>query len=117
MTGNNPNQDLVNINAYTKFCVICPFVLKILSGNEILTSNKGHNSITYKQKITGNTCQYKCIITQNLVKFYPFVLIILTGNKILTSIVGYNTITNVRKMKGNNPKLDHVYNQCVYKIW
>ena len=32
----------------------CQFVLKILSGNEILTSIKGHNSIKILQKMTGN---------------------------------------------------------------
>ena len=32
----------------------CQFVLKILSGNEILTSIKGHNSVKILRKITGN---------------------------------------------------------------
>ena len=32
----------------------CQFVLKILSGNEILTSNKGHNSVKILRKMTGN---------------------------------------------------------------
>ena len=32
----------------------CQFVLKILSGNEILKSIKGHNSFKILQKITGN---------------------------------------------------------------
>ena len=32
----------------------CLFVLKILSGNEILTSIKGHNSFKKLQKVTGN---------------------------------------------------------------
>ena len=32
----------------------CQFVLKILSGNEILTSIKGHNSIKILLKMTGN---------------------------------------------------------------
>ena len=32
----------------------CQFVLKILSGNEILTSIKGCNSIKILQKMTGN---------------------------------------------------------------
>ena len=32
----------------------CPFVLKILSGNEILTFIKGHNSVKILQKMTGN---------------------------------------------------------------
>ena len=36
MTANNPNLDLVNINASVKFDEICQFVLKILSGNKIL---------------------------------------------------------------------------------
>ena len=32
----------------------CQFVLKILSGNEILTSIKGHNSVKILQKMTRN---------------------------------------------------------------
>ena len=32
----------------------CEFVLKILSGNEILTSIKGRNSVKILQKIMGN---------------------------------------------------------------
>ena len=32
----------------------CSFVLKILSGNEILTLIKGHNSLTILRKMTGN---------------------------------------------------------------
>ena len=32
----------------------CQFVLKILSGNEILTSIKGHNSVKILRKMTGN---------------------------------------------------------------
>ena len=32
----------------------CQFVLKILSGNEILTSIKGHNSDKFLRKMTGN---------------------------------------------------------------
>ena len=33
---------------------LCQIVLKILSGNEILTSIKGRNSIKTLQKMTGN---------------------------------------------------------------
>ena len=33
---------------------ICQFVLKILSGNEILTSIKGCNSVKILRKMTGN---------------------------------------------------------------
>ena len=32
----------------------CQFVLKIFSGNEILASIKGHNSVKILQKMTGN---------------------------------------------------------------
>ena len=32
----------------------CQFVLKILSGNQILTSIKGHNSVKILRKMTGN---------------------------------------------------------------
>ena len=32
----------------------CQFILKILSGNEILTSIKGRNSVKILRKITGN---------------------------------------------------------------
>ena len=45
MGGSNPNLDLININALIKFGEFYPFVLKILSGNEILISIKGHNSV------------------------------------------------------------------------
>ena len=45
MTSDNPKLDLVNINAYVKF------VLKILRGNEIPTSIKGHNSVTNVRKL------------------------------------------------------------------
>ena len=39
MTGNNPKLDLVNVDARKKRLVrFCQFILKILSGNEVLTS-------------------------------------------------------------------------------
>ena len=34
--------------------VFCDFVLKILSGNKILTSIKGRNSVKILRKMTGN---------------------------------------------------------------
>ena len=40
---------LMSIQNLVKFC---PLVLKILSGNEILTSIKGHNSVANLRKIT-----------------------------------------------------------------
>ena len=53
MTLYNPNLDLVNTNVYTIFWLhSAKLVLKILSGNEILTSIKGHNSVANLQKMT-----------------------------------------------------------------
>ena len=54
MTGNNPKLDLVNDDVHTKFGRICQFVLKILSGNEILTSIKCRNSVKILRKMKGN---------------------------------------------------------------
>ena len=36
MTGNNPKLDLVNVDLHTNMLRFCVFVLKILSGNEIV---------------------------------------------------------------------------------
>ena len=46
---NNPNLDLVNINAYIKFSEILSVLGGKKSMNEILTSNKGHNSIKMRK--------------------------------------------------------------------
>ena len=51
----------------------CPFVLKILSGNKILTSIKGHNYFTNLQKMTGNKPNLDLLnmnVYINLVKFF-----------------------------------------------
>ena len=54
MTSTNPNLDQVNMNVYIyNFVKFCQFVLKILSRNKILTSIKGHNSVTNLRKMTG----------------------------------------------------------------
>ena len=42
---------LMSIQNLVRFC---QFVLKILSGNKILTSIKGHNSVKILRKMTGN---------------------------------------------------------------
>ena len=54
MTGNNPKLDLVNVDVHTNLVRFCLFVLKILSGNKILTSIKGGNSVKILRKMTGN---------------------------------------------------------------
>ena len=56
MTGNNPKLDLVNdvMMCIQNLVGFCQFVLKILSGNKILKSIKGRNSVKILRKITGN---------------------------------------------------------------
>ena len=90
---------LMCIQILVRFCL---FILKILSGNYILTSIKGRNSVKIMQKMTGNNPKL------DLVRFYQLVLKVMSGNEILTSIKGSNSVNILRKMMGNNPKLDHV---------
>ena len=47
-----PNVDPVNDYMYTKLVKFCPFNLKILSKNQIMTSIKVRNSIANLQKMT-----------------------------------------------------------------
>ena len=75
----------------------CPFVLKILGRNEILTSIKGHNSDTNLRKMTGNNPGVDLLNMNayiNLMKIYSFVLKILSGNEILTPIKTHNYVNN-----------------------
>ena len=46
-----PKVDLVNDNIYTKFGKFCPFILKIMRKNQILTSIKGRNSVAKMRKM------------------------------------------------------------------
>ena len=81
----------------------------LLSGNEILTSIKGHNSASNLQKMTlynPNLDLINVNVYTNLVKFCPFVIKILSGNEILTSIKGRNSVANLRNLTLYNPNLD-----------
>ena len=46
----NPYIDLTNDNVHSNMVKFCPLILKILSGNEILTSTEGYNSVANVQK-------------------------------------------------------------------
>ena len=48
-------------------------ILKILSGNENLTSIKGHNSLTNLQKISGNNHKLHLVNSNAHVKFDQFI--------------------------------------------
>ena len=99
---------------------LCQFILKIISGNEILTSIKGHNSDKTFRKMTDNNpkldpLMLMCI--QNLVRFCPFVLKIISGNEILTSIKGRNSVKILQKMTGIKSQARSCQFQCAYKFW
>ena len=47
----------------------CSSALKILSGNEILTSIKGHNSVKILQKMTGNNTKLDYVNVDMHIKF------------------------------------------------
>ena len=47
----------------------CQFVLKILSGNGILTSIKGHNSVKILRKMTGNNSKLDLVNVDVHTKF------------------------------------------------
>ena len=103
MRCDNPKLDHVNLVRF------CPFVLEILSGNKILTSIKGSNSVKSLRKMTGNNPKLDLVNVDVHTKFGQTLSIrSLSGNEILTSNKGHNSIKILRKMTGNNPKLDHV---------
>ena len=66
---NNSNQDVVNVNAYAKFGQIPSSHLKILSGNEILTSIKDHNTVSIWWKLTRNNPILELVNINASVKF------------------------------------------------
>ena len=95
---------------------LCPLILKILSGNKLLTSKKGCNSVSNLRKMNLYNPNLDIInvnVYTNFVKFCPFVLKILSGNEILTLIKGRNSFANLRNLTLNNPNLD-IINVTVY---
>ena len=53
----------------------CQYVLKILSGNEILTVIKGHNSVKILRKMTGNNPKLDPVNDDVHTKFGPILSI------------------------------------------
>ena len=90
---------------YKNLVKFSQFILKILSGNEILTHIKGHNSVTNLRKMMFDKFKLnrvKVNVHTILVKFCQFILKILSGNEILTRIKGHNSVTNLQKKMCNN---------------
>ena len=89
----------------------CPFILKILSRNEIMISTKGCNSVANLQK--NDSLQVKpkvdpinVHVYTKFVKFCLFIFKILSRNEILTSIKGCKSIANLPKIMFYNPNID-----------
>ena len=99
------SENLTIVPLQCPACSKRPEYLMILSGNVILTSIKGHNSLTNLRKLTANNPNVDLVSVNSLVKFGPFVPKILNGNENLAQIKGHNSSTNVRKMMCNNSKL------------
>ena len=93
---------LMCIQILVKFC---PLVLKILSGNEILTLIKGRNSVVNLRNLTLYNPNLDIIYVNVYTKV---VLNILSGNEILTSIKGHKSVANLQKMTFYNPNLDTI---------
>ena len=88
----------------------CQFVLKILSGNKILTSIKGRNSVKILRKMMGNNPKLHFVNVDVHSKF-GWILSICSQDierKQILSIKGRNSVKILAKMTGNNPKLDLV---------
>ena len=69
MTANNPNLDLVIINALLQFLKFYEFVLKILSGNENLALLEGHNSGANRRKKMCNHSKLDLVNVNADIKF------------------------------------------------
>ena len=89
----------------------CQFVLEILSGNEILKSIRGRNSVKILRKMTGNYPKLDLVNVDMHTKFGQILSIRsqdIEQKQNLTSIKGHNSVKILRKITGNNLKLHHV---------
>ena len=105
---------LMCIENLVKFC---PFIFKILSGNEIQTSMKGRNYVANLRNLKLYNPNLDIINVNVYTKFSSILSIgsqdILSGNEILTSIKGHNSVANLRNLPLYNPNLD-IINVNVY---
>ena len=81
--------------------VFCQFVLKILSGNEILTSIKGRNSVKILRKMTGNNHKLDRVNVDVHTKF-----------GLILSICSQDV--NIGPSKGNNSYANLGKLTCIY---
>ena len=93
----NPDIDLVSDNEYTNLVKFCPFILKIWSKNQSLTSIKGRNSVANWRK---TKIYYTNVDLVNSNMYTKFVNLSICSQdmeqkQILTSIKGRNSVANL----------------------
>ena len=90
----------------------CQFVLKILSGNEVLTTIKGHNSGTNLRKMTGKSPNLDLVNINYYIKFGEILSI--CGQLIERKRKSWHKSSVIillqlsKKMTANNPNLDRI---------
>ena len=87
----------------------CQFVLKILSGNEILTSIKGRNSVKILRKMTGNNPKLDLVNDDGHTKFGRILSI--RSQDIERK---RNSDVNIGPSKGNNSYANLGKLTCIY---
>ena len=89
---NNPNYMLLILMHVQSLVKIHLFILKILSGNKILTSFKGRNSVMKWMLNNPKIDDVNINACAKLAKIHLVIFQILSGNQILTSFKGHNLI-------------------------
>ena len=69
MTGNNPNLDIVNRNAYTKLSEILSIYSPDIKWKQLLTPIKGHDSVTNLLIMIGNNSNLDLVNINALTNF------------------------------------------------
>ena len=103
MTCNNPNLDLVMINAYAKFYKFHQFFHKILSGNKSLTTTKGHNHVVKLRKLTCDN-HNKDLVKVNIYANFGLIQFI------------FKLVATLKKFCGRHHDLVNPYNMAVSRI-
>ena len=92
------------------------FILKILSGNEILTITKGHNSVVNLWNLTHNNPNLD-LVKVNAYANFDHIPSILSEYIERKPTKGHNSVVNLRKLTHNNPNLDLVMVNAYAKFY
>ena len=114
LTCNNPNPDLVKVNAQAKFDQI-PFIcIEDIERKRISTITKGHNSCQFGKKACNNP-NLDLVKVKTDANFHQFFHKILCGKEIWTITKSHNYVINMRKL--TRKKSQSGQRQCMCKIW